>query len=248
MEFFEFFNISERYIELINPTTPEKILHLGRVLGLNPESQVIDFGCGYAEPLVLWAERFGIRGVGIEIRQPVCRRAEEKILNRGLADRLQIVCADGAAYDFQAGAFDVAACIGASFIWKGFRPTVQALKTAIKPEGRLAVGEVYWLFDEVPAECRQIQEVEHTEYELAAIAREEGFDLEYVIRASQDDWDRYEAANWLGLSAWLHENPDHPERREVLAWLRKTQDNYCKCERPYMGWAMYVLRPNLAGD
>ena len=83
----------------------------------------------------------------------------------------------------------------------------------------------------------------HTEYELLQITREEGFDLEYVVRASHDDWDRYETGNWYGLIRWIEENPDHPERQDVIDHLHKAQDEYLRYGREYLGWAMYILNP-----
>jgi SAM-dependent methyltransferase len=204
---------------------------------------VIDFGCGYAEALVLWAEHFGIRGIGIDVREHACERARKKVSKRGMADRIEIVCGRGADYPFEERAFDAATCIGASFIWDGFRPTIRAMSRAIVPQGRLGVGEPYWLRDHIPPRYAAQEAAVHTESELLRIAREEGFDFEYVIRASHDDWDRYEADNWHGLIRWLEENPDHPEREEVLGHLRKQQDEYVTYGREYLGWAMYVLAP-----
>ena len=51
MDFFDLKNISERYMELINPTTTEKMLNVGKVVGLSENSHVIDFGCGFGETL-----------------------------------------------------------------------------------------------------------------------------------------------------------------------------------------------------
>lgn len=96
MKFLELKNISEALMELVNPTSPEKILKAGQVAGLKPSSKVIDFGCGFAEPLILWAERFGISGVGIDIRPYACERAKNKIADRGLSARLEVVCGDAA--------------------------------------------------------------------------------------------------------------------------------------------------------
>jgi len=53
MEFLDLKNISERYLELVNPTSPKKILAVGKVLGLKEDSRVIDFGCGFGEVLAL---------------------------------------------------------------------------------------------------------------------------------------------------------------------------------------------------
>mgnify|MGYP005847570893 CR=1 FL=1 len=236
-------DISERYMELINPSCPEKLLQVGRVLGLSPHSRVIDFGCGFAEMLSLWADHYGISGVGIDIREHACQRARAKVEARGLADRIQIICGDAARHQFEKRSFDVAVCLGASFIWDGFRPTVQAMRSAIKLEGNLVVGEPHWLHDHVPPEYVCQEQSFHSERELLQIVREEGFDLLYVVRASHDDWDRYQSDNWYGLVHWLQDNQDHPERQEVLEHLHSSQDEYFRYGRQYLGWAIYLFTP-----
>jgi len=242
MEFLELKDISERYMELINPTSTEKILKVGKVLNLKEEKRIIDFGCGFGETLVLWAENFGISGVGIDIREYACERARKKIKERGLSEQIEIICGDASKYPFEKNSFDVASCIGATFIWGGYRDTIRAMKEAINREGKLVIGEAYWKKSQVPPEYA-ISEKFHTEFELLQIAKEEGFDFEYVIRASDDDWDRYEADNWYGLIRWIEENPEHPELEEVIKHLHKSQDEYTKYEREYLGWAIYILNP-----
>lgn len=244
MEFFDLVNISEQFMELINPTSTEKIRTVGKFLRLREGSRVLDFGCGFAEPLVLWAEQYGIRGIGIDVRPYACERANRKIAERNLAGRLEIVCTRGADYPFTPGAFDAVTCIGASFVFGGFRQTLQAMRPAIHPAGRLAIGEPYWIQTDVPHEIRAKDPHTLHERQLLAAIREQGFDLDYVVRASQDDWDRYEAENWHGLVCWLEQNPAHPENSEVAAFLRKRQDDYIGYERDHYGWAMYVLAPS----
>lgn len=243
MKFLELKNISERYMELVNPTSPEKLIKAGQVAGLKPGTRVIDFGCGYAEPLVLWAERFGISGVGLDIRPHACERAEKKVAERGLSERIQIVCGDAAEYQYPAHSFDVAACIGASFIWDGFKEAVHAMKNAILPKGRILIGEPYWLTDNVPIEFSIQEKDVHTEADLLRLTRQEGFDFEYVLHSNHDDWDRYEADNWYALLRWIEENPDHPERQDVIDHLRQNQAEYTRYGRRYLGWAIYVLYP-----
>ena len=243
MDFFDLVTISERTMELVNPSTPEKILKLGRFLRLQEGSRVIDFGCGYAEALVLWAEAYGISGVGIDIRQSACDRARQKVEARGLAERIEIICAKGAEYAFETAAFDAATCIGASFIWGGFQPTVRAMKRAIRKGGRLAVGEPYWRHAGVPREVRDREPEIPFEPDILRAMRAEGFDLETVLRASLDDWDRYQSGDWHGLILWLEENPDHPDRDQVINHLRQQQDEYLAYGREHIGWAMMVLAP-----
>ncbi len=98
MDAFELYNISEHYMELINPFDPKKIITVGKFLGLKKDSRVIEFGCGFGEILVLWTEEFGISGVGIDIRKYACDRANRKIRDRKLDDRIELVCGHGAEY------------------------------------------------------------------------------------------------------------------------------------------------------
>jgi len=228
-------------MELLNPSTTEKIIKLGQMLRLKEGSRIIDFGCGCAEPLALWAEKFGIVGTGIDISEDFCDRARKKLTARGLSDRIEIVCCGGADYVFEKDAFDAATCIGATFIFGGYRETIQTLKRAVKANGRLSIGETYWQTDQVPPEYTRKQISTHSEPELLQMIRDEGFNLECVIRASQDDWDRYYSDNWHGLIRWLDDNPTHPDRQQVLEHLHSDQEEYVRFMRKYMGWAMYAL-------
>jgi SAM-dependent methyltransferase len=243
MKFLELKDIAERDIELINPTSAEKILAIGRVAGMVPGKRLIDFGCGYAEPLVLWAESYGISGIGIDIREKAVQRARDKIARRNLGERLEIVHSRGADYVFEPGSFDYAACVGASFIWGGFRPALGALRQAIRPDGKVIIGEPYWLREVVPPDLAQAQSEFHSETWLLKVTRDEGFDVQYVVRASHDDWDCYEAGNWDGLLHWIGENPDHPEVQQVIDYLHESQDEYFTYGREYFGWALYLLNP-----
>ena len=241
MNFLELKNISEAFMELVNPTSPEKIIKAGQVAGLKRGNKVIDFGCGFAEPLILWAERFGISGVGIDIRPYACERAKNKIMERGLSDRLEVVCGDAAHYVYPPHSFDLVSCIGATFIWGTFRDAVHAMKNAILPTGRLVIGEAYWLMDDIPVEFRSQQTEVTTEVELLQGARQEGFDFEYVLHSNHDEWVRYEADNWYALLRWIEDNPEHPERQQVIDHLHESQDEYARYGRMYLGWAIYIL-------
>ena len=241
MDFFDLMAISHRYMEILNPATPEKIIKLGKVLNLKQGSRVIDFGCGSAETLILWAEEFGITGIGIDISKTFCDRANKKLAAQGLSDRIKIVCSNGADYEFEESAFDAATCIGATFIWGGYKQTIQAMKRAVNPKGRLGIGETHWLNDQVNPEYAQKQTSTHTETELTKITRDEGFELEYIIRASPDNWERYTSDSWYALIRWLKENPTHPDHEQVLQHFRASQDDYLQFQRQYMGWAMYCL-------
>ncbi|MGD6934847.1 MAG: SAM-dependent methyltransferase [Candidatus Bathyarchaeia archaeon] len=243
MDFFDLMSISHRYMEILDPTTAEKIIQLGKMLKLKKGSRVIDFGCGCAEPLTLWAEKFGITGIGVDICKDFCDRAKDKLDKKGLSGQIEIVCSPVADYVFEEGAFDAATCIGATFAFGGFQQTIQAMKRAIHQNGRLGIGETHWLTSQVHPEYAQKQTSTHTEPELAQFTRNEGFELEYVIRSSRDDWDRYVSDNWYGLIRWMQENPSHPDYEQVFKFFRADQDDYLQYQSQDMGWAMYCLAP-----
>ncbi len=241
MKFLDLKDISERYIELINPFSTKKVMQLGQVLGLSPSDHIIDFGCGYGEWLCLWGKEFGISGIGIELRQHACDRARRKIQMEGLSERIEIICANASELPVPNVPFTIACCVGATFIWGGFLPTVREMKKVIRSGGRLVIGEVYWKRSDVPPEIKEKENFFH-EADLLKMSREAGFDVEYVVRANQDDWDHYEAENWRGLLTWLEENPDHPDRDHVVEHLKQSQDEYFLYGREYFGWAVYILR------
>jgi SAM-dependent methyltransferase len=242
MEFLQLKDISERYMELVNPISPEKVLTVGRIAGLESGHRVIDFGCGYGEVLALWAEYFGISGVGIDVRPYACQRAEQKMAERGFQKRIEIVCGSATEYRFEPHTYRVAASLGSSFIWNGFEGTIRATKEAITPEGKLIIGQPYWQKEPVPSEFAETLPWQ-PEYQLLQAARQEGFDVETVVRASHEDWDQYESTNWYGLLRWIEENPSHPERQEVIDHLHSSQEAYFRYGREYLGWAIYVLSP-----
>jgi cyclopropane fatty-acyl-phospholipid synthase-like methyltransferase len=243
MEFFDLMALSHRYMEILNPSTPEKIIKLGKLLKLKEGKRVIDFGSGCAEPLALWAEEFGITGIGVDISSDFCARARKKLAAKGLTDRIEIVCSSGADYAFETGAFDAATCIGATFVFGGYRQTIQAMKRAIHHDGRLGIGETHWLSNQIQPEYAQKETSTFTEMELLKITRDQGFELEYLVRSSQDDWDRYIADTWYSTLHWLEENPHHPDYEQVFTFFRTSQDDYIQYQNQYMGWAMYCLAP-----
>jgi len=50
MEFLELKNISERYLEIANPTTPEKLLRAGRVAGMRDGGRVMTLAAATVRP------------------------------------------------------------------------------------------------------------------------------------------------------------------------------------------------------
>jgi predicted RNA methylase len=66
----------------------EKMLEAGRV---KANDVVYDLGSGDGRVIILAAQKFGARGVGIEIRPELCRKAQERIRSLNLEDRVRVI-------------------------------------------------------------------------------------------------------------------------------------------------------------
>jgi predicted RNA methylase len=66
----------------------DKMLEVGRV---KPGDIVYDLGSGDGRIVITAAQKFGAKGVGVEIRPDLCRKAKERIKSLGLEDRVSMV-------------------------------------------------------------------------------------------------------------------------------------------------------------
>lgn len=229
--------------ELQNPTSPEKIRELGERLDLGPDSHVLDIASGKGGPALILAETFGCRLTCVERAPEFVAAAREQTAAAGLEDRIEIIEADAASYEL--GRYDAALCLGASFAYGGFVPTLERLRVAAP---LLAVGEPYWREWPLPTAADRVEEQRVDEQEwlplLETIERAESSGVRVVsfIASSLDDWDRYESLHWLALDEWLRANPDHPQADEFRAKGASRRARYLAWERAVLGWAIFVCR------
>ena len=241
MDYFELVKISSQNLEVTNPAAPEKLLTIGHNLNLNAELKVIDFGCGYGRTLALWSEDFGVSGLGVEIHPYLCKRAAERMEQSDLSKQIKISCCNPLDYQPDGNTYDIVICLGASFVWGGYLNALQRMKKSLKAKGKIVIGERYYTKEDVPGELVKFEGDLNNEFELMGFTRDKGFDVEFALHASRDDWDRYVSSVWYGLIQWIDSNQDHPERQYVIDYLHKRQDMYFRYQREYEGWVMYIL-------
>jgi SAM-dependent methyltransferase len=236
--------IVEAEHEIQNPTSEEKIRLLGDRLGLGPDSRVLDIASGRGGPALVLAREFGCRLTCVERAPEFLADARERIKDAELEDRIELVEADGAT--FELGHYDVALCLGATFVFGGLVPTLERLRAAAP---LVAVGEPYWRMWPLPP----VPELDHSSPRTAegewlplpeTIERAESAGVRVVslIASSEDDWDRYESLHWRTLDRWVAANPDDPQAEEFRARGAADRDRYLRWERAVMGWAIFVCR------
>jgi SAM-dependent methyltransferase len=244
MDIWKFYNVTHCYHEVWNPTSRAKLDELVGLLRLNPGSAVLDIACGKGELLTRLAERYEISGIGIDISPYCVTDAEQKLRERVPGAQIQILNMDGADYNPDQ-LFDLAICVGASWVYKGHRGTLSALKTMTKPNALILVGEPFWLKD--PDDAYLVAEnlacdMFGTHYENVLIGEDEGLFPLYTVVSNQDDWDRYETLQWYAAEKYARDNPDDPDISEILTRVAHGRTNYLQWGRDTVGWAMYLFR------
>ncbi len=238
--------IAESNHRILNPFTDEKLRLLGELAGVGRGTQVLDLACGKGELLCRWAEWFGSAGLGVDLSPVFLGAAAARAAELGVGDRLTFLHGDAGTYEPDPGAFDIAACIGATWIGGGLAGTVELLRPAIGRAGRLLIGEPYWI--EPPPDgaveafgfgADDFVSLEGTLDRL----EEAGLELVEMVLADADSWDRYEAAQWQTIAAWLEVNVGDPDHDAMRAFLDDGRRTYLRWGRRYLGWGVFVTRP-----
>jgi SAM-dependent methyltransferase len=234
-----YFVVAEREHELQNPISNEKLLLLGERLGLGAETRVLDIASGRGGPAVLLAKEFGCSIRGIEIAPEFHAVAVERAEAAGVAERVTFELGDAAQADLASG-WDVAMCLGASFVWGNLASTLDALEPVVRPGGHVVVGEPYWRRLPLPAEYEDRDYPCTTLEGTITILETGGLRATSVIASSEDDWDRYETLHWHAVETWLAANADDPAAGEVRALHERSRRVYLRHGREYLGWALFV--------
>ncbi len=247
MDMMKFFGITHLEHLICDPMSPEKLEQLIALLPLKPGARVLDMATGKGEFLIRLAERYpGMTGIGVDLSPFYIADARKKQKERVPDARLQFLEMDGAQYVPEAPqSFDLAACIGASWIFGGHRGTLGALQKMAAPESWIVVGEPFWRHEPEKEYLEAIGMARNdleTHFQNAEAGREHGLEAVYTLASSQDDWDRYEGLQWHAAETWASEHRDDPDVETVLKRVRESKTAYLKWGRETLGWAIYVFK------
>lgn len=236
--------ISESNHRILNPLSEAKLDELGAICRLTAGQRHLDLACGKGEMLCRYSRDHGTVGVGVDIYPPFLAAARDRAVELGVESSVRFVEADAADVNDVASDFDVVSCVGATWIGGGLPGTLPLMRRRARPGAWLLVGEVFWAA-EPPAPTRRAQEATQTFADLAGtLDRFEAAGLELVemLLASADEWDRYQASQWLAASDWLAEHPDDADAGDIRRTTDEWRRAYLADLRRCMGWGVFVLR------
>jgi SAM-dependent methyltransferase len=246
MDRWKYYDIIHQRHSVMNPVDETKLERLYDLLELKPNAGVIDVGCGKGAMLMRLAEKYDIKGLGID-KSPYCVREAVK-RKRQLVPQsdVRFLEMDGAQYKPETTeSSDLAMCIGATWIYGGYRNTVRALGGMTRPSGFVMVGEPFWRTDP-PQEYLQSEGLSadafDTHHGNVTTGESEGMRLVFTIVSSQEDWDRSEGLHWSSAAEYALAHPEDTDLEELLASDSKERESYLRWRRDALGWAIYLFR------
>jgi SAM-dependent methyltransferase len=242
----KYYDIRHEKHLLCNPMNKEKFERLCSLLRLKRGARVLDIACGKGEFLVRLAELYDISGVGVDISPFCIRDCLEKHQERVPNSDVKFIDMDAADYRPETlEAFDLAMCIGASWVYGGHRGTLQALTKMTKPGGLVIVGEPFWL-KEPSGEYLKADQMKREQFgtheDNVRVGEGEGLTVIYTLVSNHDDWDHYETLGWWAVDEYVRANPDDPDVPELLQRKGREKETYLRWGRETLGWAIYVFR------
>ena len=246
MDIWKYYDITHKKHSDLNPMSKDKLNKLFLLLDLVPNSRVLDIGCGKGESLIRMVELFNISGVGVDLSPYFSKDCKDNINIRVPSSDVKILEMDGAKYKPDENeTYDLSMCLGASWIYNGFKGTIEALKKMTKPEGLIIVGEPYWLKepDDEYLKMSGIKKEEfNSHYKNIDVGEKEGLYCVYTLVSNHDDWDHYETLQWLATMDYVTDNPDDQDNPELLKRVKKAKMEYLLYGRDTLGWAIYVFK------
>lgn len=244
MERWKWYWLTRRYHVIDNPMSEAKLDQVVEALQLEPSARVLDVACGKAELLCRIAKRYGASCTGVEVSPFMCQEARRKVESRGLAGLVTVHEMRGQDFVAPDASFDAVMCIGATWVFGGFRGTLAALARWTKPGGIVAVGEPHWTA-EPPPEYLAMSRLEKRSFGTHAENFETGWALGlkpvFSVASNVDDWDRYECLTWLAAARYVRENPADPDLKEIEGMIASEKEQYIRWGRDCFNWAIYMF-------
>jgi SAM-dependent methyltransferase len=239
------FTIRESSHRIHNPFTSDKLATLGQALSPQPGTRMLDLACGTGEMLCTWARDHQVTGTGIDVSTVFIAAARARAVELGVADQVRFVHGDASGHvaDEPVG---IASCVGATWIGGSVAGTVGLLRQSLRPGSVMLVGEPYWRQeppDQAAVEgCHAIGSDDFLPLpDLIERFGDLGCDVVEMVLASQDDWDRYAAAQWLNIRRWLDANPADELAGQMREELATSPARYARYRREYLGWGVFAL-------
>lgn len=215
-----------------NPLSTDDLDKVIDALDPTDGDRVVDIACGHGELLRRMARRAAISATGVDLSPWVLLRAHAK------APGVRWVLGNGVDLP-DTRAWELASCLGASWIWDGFLGTAGALAARTVPGGRIALGDLR-------LRTARDREALGEAPEAASLTEREQLDglaslgLSPIDQVVPDDssWRSYHELVVESARTYTEAHPDHPAadyRAMAESWMRE----YERLTR-HLTWTVWI--------
>jgi cyclopropane fatty-acyl-phospholipid synthase-like methyltransferase len=213
------------------PLSEARAHALVAALPIAPGARILDLGCGWGEFLCrAVAATTGTTGIGVDLDAYAVERGRRSAAGRSVAERVELRVGDATLFD---GVADVVIAVGASHVWNGSEPALEALCRRVVPGGRILFGDGFWEREPGDAALEIFGDLPRFEA-YPRFAESAALELERAERSSLEEWDDFESRWRSGLQRCAD-----PEARQLAA---EREADYRDVYRGVLGFAWLVLR------
>jgi SAM-dependent methyltransferase len=121
--------------------SPDQIVSAFQAVGVEPESLVLDLGCGKGAVAVALAERLGLRVEGIDAFPPFLRSARALAEERGVASRCSFRKGDIREVLGKEGQYDAVLLVSVGPVAGDYEQTVAGIRTLVRKGGHIVIED-----------------------------------------------------------------------------------------------------------
>jgi len=122
--------------------TTKELIELCHV---NKDTYVLEVGCGVGATACYLAKKYGCSVVGIDLREGMIARSNERAQREGVTDRVEFRVADAQDLPFEDALFDAVLCESVATFIEDKQRVVNELARVTKPGGYVGLNEEIWL-------------------------------------------------------------------------------------------------------
>jgi SAM-dependent methyltransferase len=235
--------IAHRRHPIAAPVSEVNLRRILERLAVPDGGRLLDLGCGMGPWLLAALEAAPhASGVGVDTAEPALEAARASAAARGLAERVEWARADASGYDGEG--FDAVLCVGATHAFGGLGPTLAAVRSHLRPGGRVLLGEGFWDGEPTPQAMSALGAAPGELPSLDGLVqagRDAGYEPGYGHVSSAEEWDDYEWS-WTGsLTEWALTEADEADRASALAMAGTHRDEWLTGYRGQLGFLTLVL-------
>ena len=226
-------------------STGKALDHALKALGRRDGLQVLDLGCGNGASTLELARR-GIGAItAVDNHGPFLEELIRRAKGADVSDHLQTLEADMANIAFDGGDYDLIWSEG-SLYNMGVDAGLKHFRAGLKPGGVMALSELCWLKEDVPAPCREFFKAEYPPMQDVPANLRMMESCGYTVL---ETFTLPESAWWLDyylplesrLATLQEKYAGDEDRMGVLATVARELE-ICRDYSDYYGYVFYVLQ------